>query len=263
VSLRQTDVADLVLSDIDLSRCRFVEAHHLDKLRIEGPHPFATTPGGWRFGRVGGQGLPVWRWTKRQTLAEEQYWRFERYRYVGKQGWQPTRLKWQGWLQTEWRLPPWLDEPQVPSPDQLAAEYRSLRKARKDSKDEPGAADFYYGEMEMRRLDTVETSFAERFIISLYWLVAGYGLRGSRALGWLLLTVAVSTMLLHQFGFEHRGQQPWWSALLYVAGAVTRVVSPPEGTVNEGGHAIRIILGVLGPVLIGLAALSIRNRIKR
>jgi hypothetical protein len=158
-------------------------------------------------------------------------------------------------------MPPWLDKPPIPSSAQVAAEYRSLRKAREDSKDEPGAADFYYGEMEMRRLDTVETSFAERFIISTYWLVAGYGLRASRALGWLLLTLAASTVLLHQFGFEQR--HPWWPALLYAAGAITRVVSPPEGALNEGGQAIRIILGVLGPVLIGLAALSVRNRIKR
>jgi hypothetical protein len=29
--------------------------------------------------------------------------------------------------------------------------YRALRKGREDAKDEPGAADFHYGEMEMRR----------------------------------------------------------------------------------------------------------------
>jgi hypothetical protein len=34
---------------------------------------------------------------------------------------------------------------------QLAGLYRALRKAREDAKDEPGAVDFYYGEMEMRR----------------------------------------------------------------------------------------------------------------
>jgi hypothetical protein len=30
--------------------------------------------------------------------------------------------------------------------------YRALRKGREDTKDEPEAADFYYGEVEMRRL---------------------------------------------------------------------------------------------------------------
>lgn len=36
-------------------------------------------------------------------------------------------------------------------PLQLAPEYRASRKAFEDGKHEPGAADFYYGEMEMCR----------------------------------------------------------------------------------------------------------------
>jgi hypothetical protein len=32
----------------------------------------------------------------------------------------------------------------------IAGLYRALRKGREDARDEPGAADFYYGEMEMR-----------------------------------------------------------------------------------------------------------------
>jgi hypothetical protein len=38
-------------------------------------------------------------------------------------------------------------------PDCIAVLYRDLRKAHEDCKDEPGASDFYYGEMEMRRHD--------------------------------------------------------------------------------------------------------------
>jgi hypothetical protein len=38
-------------------------------------------------------------------------------------------------------------------PEHVAPLYRALRKAQEDAKDEPGAADFYYGEMEMRRQD--------------------------------------------------------------------------------------------------------------
>jgi hypothetical protein len=38
-------------------------------------------------------------------------------------------------------------------PDRLAVLYRALRKAQEDNKNEPGAADFYYGEMEMRDRD--------------------------------------------------------------------------------------------------------------
>lgn len=36
----------------------------------------------------------------------------------------------------------------TPSPRTVSATYRSLRKALEGSKDEPGAADFYHGEMD-------------------------------------------------------------------------------------------------------------------
>ena len=45
------------------------------------------------------------------------------------------------------------DKPEALSPGAVAVLYRALRKSREDAKDEPGAADFYYGEMEMRRHD--------------------------------------------------------------------------------------------------------------
>jgi hypothetical protein len=41
---------------------------------------------------------------------------------------------------------------------EIANLYRALRKGREDSKDEPGAADLYYGEMEMRRKATAPYS---------------------------------------------------------------------------------------------------------
>ena len=59
------------------------------------------------------------------------------------------------------RPPAWLaTEP--PSPLQIAVVYRALRKGREDSRDEPGAADFYYGEMEMRRHDKRAKARRER-----------------------------------------------------------------------------------------------------
>jgi hypothetical protein len=76
-------------------------------------------------------------------------------------------------------------------PGRIATLYRSLRKAYEDAKNEPGAADFNYGEMEMRRLD-LQTATAERLLLTLYWLVSGYSLRGSRALGCLLIIVFAS-----------------------------------------------------------------------
>jgi hypothetical protein len=72
---------------------------------------------------------------------------------------------------------------------QLAGLYRALRKAREDNKDQAGAADLYYGEMEMRRRAAMPEgrgqlrAWAEKFVIAIYWLLAGYGLRATKALG--------------------------------------------------------------------------------
>ena len=81
-------------------------------------------------------------------------------------------------------------------PERLAGLYRQLRKAQEDAKNEPGAADFYYGEMEMRRKATT-TPAGERAILWLYWLISGYGLRALRSLAALaILGVIVTTALV-------------------------------------------------------------------
>jgi hypothetical protein len=56
-----------------------------------------------------------------------------------------------------------------------------MRKAFEDGKNEPGAADFHYGECEMRRHDLTGTTKGERRLLWGYWLLSGYGLRASRA----------------------------------------------------------------------------------
>jgi hypothetical protein len=132
LSLRRTDVAGLRLADADLCACRFIGAHNLDRLRLEGAPLFARTAGWWR--------------ARRRTLAEEQHWR------AGRSG---------RWRSAHWNPPACqpvasraLEAPEVPDRARLAALYRDLRKGREDAKDEPGAADFYYGECEMRRHDS-------------------------------------------------------------------------------------------------------------
>lgn len=78
----------------------------------------------------------------------------------------------------------------VPAPE-IAGIYRDLRKGMEDAKNEPGAADFYFGEMEMRRLvgrkptglaDAVQlpSSRVERAVLCVYWIVSGYSSRSSR-----------------------------------------------------------------------------------
>ncbi|SNT58319.1 hypothetical protein SAMN05216252_14828 [Actinacidiphila glaucinigra] len=103
-------------------------------------------------GRFSWRGWFPVRWTRRRTLAEEHHWRAARY---GTDGWTPA--------------PAGVETHQ---PAVLAPLYRQLRKALEDGKNEPGATDFYYGEMEMRRHD-LETSRGERMILWLYWRVPG------------------------------------------------------------------------------------------
>jgi hypothetical protein len=167
--------------------------------------------------------------------------------------------------------------------------YRQLRKAFEDGKNEPGAADFYYGEMEMRRAGA--TRRGERVLLWLYWVNSGYALRARRALIWLALTVAASIIALTMFGFptapkeQHArgslttptGPQPL-TVTLRTADPVTSVSAraekateitlnavifrSPDAELTTAGRYLNIAIRILGP-LLGLSVLAIRNQVKR
>jgi hypothetical protein len=245
-----------VLSGIDLRACRFAGSHNLPTLRLEGRTLFSSPPKGWHTAWAL---PPLWRWEHRQTIAEEHHWR-------------ATTRKRAGWLangspQTPsphvaaWH-PPEQDQQGPPGPGDIARLYRELRKGLEDAKNEPGAADFYYGEMEMRRLDP-QVGWAERFILGLYWLVSGYGLRGLRALITLAVVIVGVATLLHAVGYATRPTPPsYWGALLHAASS-TLSISDDQVLLTGWGKLSRILLRLAGPVLLGLALLSIRNRVKR
>ena len=134
LSVQGANVAGLGLANVDLADCRFAGAHNLDRLRLESEVAFPKAH----------VRLP-WDW--RRMIAEERAWRAARS---------------ERWATPQW-WPAWLHEPfgkewpGVLSAGQIAGLYRALRKGREDAKDEPGAADFYYGEMEMRRHDLLIT----------------------------------------------------------------------------------------------------------
>ncbi|MET8346776.1 pentapeptide repeat-containing protein [Streptomyces microflavus] len=271
MSLRGVDAAHLVLADVDLSSCLLTGTVHLDQIRLEGLCSFATTPSGtlWQGGR------PV-RFTRRRTLAEEHYWRAR----------QPTAAA--GWTAAM---------PDIGSagPAQLAPVYRALRKAFEDGKYEPGAADFYYGEMEMRRQDRTQTTRAERGLLHGYWALSGYGLRASRALGWLAAAMLITVVLLMGFGLPQ--DTPKQTAIGIVpagGGKVTFEIDKddPRNPTDErftgerfdkalnvtlnsvvfrsadqdlttAGTYIEMISRITEPILLGLAVLAVRNRVKR
>jgi uncharacterized protein YjbI with pentapeptide repeats len=305
VSLRRADVAGLTVADVDLRACRFAGAHHLDQLRTE-QSDFAYTPRGWR-------------WTTRQTLAEEHLWRAypdpdapctpkihdtaKVWDYTPR-GWAmvtappdaattpnshdtATRAarfggarRTAGWYRLAHRPPPWLEVEQL-TPAQIAALYRALRKGREDNKDEPGAADFYYGEMEMRRhakreqahqefrrghRGTAMTAAIEYAILWLYWLVSGYGLRAWRAVAATLVVLAVFAVLMVAVGFRHpAGGQATGAAAAVIYGVRTAIglSRDPQPVLTRWGDMLQIMVRITVPVLLGLAVLSVRGRVKR
>jgi hypothetical protein len=118
--------------------------------------------------------------------------------------------------------------------------------------------------MEMRRRDD-HTSWAERLIVWLYWLVAGYGLRGLRSLVCLLVVVVGLAGLLQAIGFND-GDPTFRDALIYAGQSTISIASANKALtehVSWAGEALRIVLRLVGPVLLGLALLSVRNRVKR
>ncbi|MEV4049564.1 pentapeptide repeat-containing protein [Amycolatopsis sp. NPDC049688] len=281
LSVQETDVAQLTLADVDLRWCRFAGTHHLDELSLEGRSPFNRPPN-WQAGWAW---PPVWRWTTRRVLAEEHPWR-------------AGRRKSGGWSK---ELPDLDGAAQVPpvGPERLAVLYRSLRKAFEDAKNEAGAGDFYYGEMEARR-HAPSTSRAERALLTAYWLISGYGQRATRALAALVMLIGVLFVLLTQHGLPDSTalQQMTGTVPAAAAGQPQQItfettpapaILPPQDqlwTTDRMRKAIRIALGsvifrdtdqkltpagvwtvmagrAFGPLLLALAALAIRARVKR
>lgn len=236
-------MAALALGNINLADCRFAGAHNLDKLRLEANTVFGLSPARWG-------------WERRQVIAEESAWRASR--------------AWPG----RWAAPPWPDSEdrlEQLSPGVVAGLYRALRKGREDAKDEPGAADFYYGEMEMRRHDHRATDDsgsdsrgrATRAVLFAYWLVSGYGLRAWRSLSALAAVTALFAVAFHFVGFT-RPPEPasYWTSLLF-AFRSTISLTDNQVELSAWGSFLQALLRITGPVLLALTLLALRGRVKR
>ncbi|WP_418361219.1 pentapeptide repeat-containing protein [Streptomyces griseochromogenes] len=275
-SLQGVDAAHMVLADIDLTTCLFSRAFHLDRLRLEGRCAFTRTPTGLHWRKI----WPYW-WSRRRTLAEEHHWRAHR---AGAGNPDPPR----GW-QARSGLP---GSVRPPKPEYLAATYRQLRKAFEDSKNEPGAADFYYGEMEMRRHDLAGTTVIERVLVRAYWLLSGYGLRASRALLWLGLAMSGTVLALMLWGLPTTVPLPSATGTatgstislktdkpdLSITGdrwtlqradravrvSVNAVVFRTSGqNLTRAGSYVEMVSKIIEPILLALAVLAVRERVKR
>ena len=172
------------------------------------------------------------------------------------------------WGDTSTRAPAWLDSGEADDPlepAQVAGLYRALRKAREEDGDEAGAGDLYYGEMEMRRISSAAAegsrSKRDRALLWSYWAISGYGLRPTRALVSLAVTLLIGAALLFVFGFQD--ERNYGRSLLFAVQSSLSLLRPPETSLTAGGEVVQIALRLLGPLLFGLALLAVRTRVKR
>lgn len=278
VSLQGADVANLRLNGVDLRSCFFGGTHNLESLQIEGPLPFAQPP----------RGL----WSRRSVIAEEHWWR-HKYEIKRKyKEWSPTECR------PFWQLAPTNTAAEGHTANSrasaagISATYRALRKGLEDTRNEPGAADFYYGEMEMRRKSCAPYG-AECALLTAYWLSSGYGLRALRALGFLAIVVVLATIGFLTIGFGHfektinvqqrfvsaqthkqvtvetqqsvLGSRPGWStAATFSLNSTTSLLAPQmTEPMTDPGRIIELAVRILAPTLFGLCIFSLRGRIKR
>jgi hypothetical protein len=120
--------------------------------------------------------------------------------------------------------------------------------------------------MEMRRQrqsgsGVVISRLGERGVVTLYWLVAGYGLRASRALLSLAVTVLVGAFLLHRYGFVK--ERSLSRSLMFALESSVSLLRAPDVSLTTLGELVQIALRLLGPLFFGLTLLSLRGRIKR
>ncbi|MGW4781939.1 hypothetical protein ACWEPA_35475 [Streptomyces filamentosus] len=179
----------------------------------------------------------------------------------------------------------------------MAALYRQLRKSLEDGKNEPDAADFYYGECEMRRHDLTRPR-GERLLLKLYWALSGYGLRATRALAWLGVSVAVTMAVMMLWGLPADDPKPATTGRQVAVGQEISLVTDTPKPVNPTNalvdrittdrfeKSLRVVINSVvfrssgqnlttagtyaemisrlsEPVLLGLGVLAIRSRVKR
>lgn len=291
VSLERSAADELVLSDVVLDECKFAGANGLDKMRIGADCSFRRTRDRSSTDAFTQRRVV----TGRRLIAEEIAWCRKEHtrradRHTNKHFDQQNRSE--------------TDQPNQPAdqkkePEQapastllaayIAGIYRDLRKGLEDAKNEPEAADFYYGEMEMRRLagrargDGSDegrqraSSIMERILLYGYWAVSGYGLRAWRA-----------AVLFSHLGLATQTPPDRIASINPKDGAVTYVhANPPApgfltalnfsaresvsllhadsaSVKSQGaGTLVDFVLRLAGPVLLAFIVLALRARTKR
>ena len=159
-------------------------------------------------------------------------------------------------------------------PRHVEAVYRQLRVALEASKAAPAAADFYYGEMEMRRIASPRISF-DRILLATYKIVSGYSLRLYRALlTYFIILLAVSLLLRYvtrlfvedtvaAAGSPGLTFNRFWDVFAITARSSVTFFSPVTNGLTSAGTLLFIALRLTGPATLALAILAVRARVQR
>ena len=170
--------------------------------------------------------------------------------------------------------------------------YRELKQNYEDRRDYARADDFHFREKEMQR-QSPETQPFHRRLLALYWLFSGYGERVIRPMGWLIFLVVISGAVylfnsapniqgasvvvlpadtaaidLASARDELPARLDWkspsdiYKAFIY-SSETAFFLRPDELQLGAAAKATKLVESVLGPILIGLLALAIRQRLKR
>jgi uncharacterized protein YjbI with pentapeptide repeats len=259
VSVRGADLASVVVAGVDVRALRFEGAEGIDGLRIDSGISFQHAPRGAR--------------THREVVAEEHAMRAK-----------PTSGA--EWNPPATRLLAGMHARPV-GPGELARIYRGLRKVREDSRDAPGAADFYYGEMEMRRL-AARAHLGEwggpgqwglhagtYLLLEFYRLFGGYGVRPSRPFLLFVFLAALAAVAIDCGDLIHQvlpGKDAthhilvaasFEECLVFVLRSAFLLPTSSGVSASIGAEWIQIAARVLGPLLIGLFAFGMRARVHR
>jgi uncharacterized protein YjbI with pentapeptide repeats len=234
-----TDLSLLRVSYVDLSRCSFTGAHNLNKFTVDDWHGWGKTPRSFWI-------------THRVTLADE-----HRVRHGKK-----------------WALPG--DTAEAPSADSVQGDYHALRSMMQDRKDQRAASDFYYGEMEMRRMGlsrslrgrlrlrrwrAAASAMGEWLLVLLYWLLSGYGQRAWRAFTTLGVVVVGASLALAHWGFKV--PTGFGESLRFTLRSATSVLRETSADLTAAGDWIELVVRLIAPLLLALGLFAIRDRVRR
>ena len=146
--------------------------------------------------------------------------------------------------------------------------YRELKQNYEDRRDFDRAGDFHYGEKQMRSKNPL-TPLNRRVPLWLYWLVSGYGERCFRPLLGVVALMMICAVMYCYLGLQlnDSGPRKRCSDFYECTNYSFRVMShlktdywrPPKG----GAMYVNTVQSILGPILIGLFALALRQRLKR